>query len=368
MRITILSLFMFCFISAYSIYFEGEVSYQIDITATKKKTDSHKIDMLYGIYGHSFTWFISGGQYKKVLKGSDVIEEVIYLPMNHSLNEYTVKAQKYQKKDASKDPGTLKLLPHKNDKITVKDFECRRVDFEGKDFKLEVYYSSKLKMDYKAFKDHKADYLDEILKKIKAVPLKMVYKYDDLNVVIRCTDVKRHTVEMKTFTFKKASESLQSGVKNDHEKVSIYNSDSTYSVDLMSWMKPSNEDSYVTNVEIQYQNDYKHLYMMVISKSVEDLKAKGENFNDYVDFVERNFINNVKNPSMREIASKPANGMDVKYFELVGDYDEELSFFYQIGVIKGEKNYYQVVTWTFKDNKGPLVPLMREIILSIKEY
>ena len=356
-------MFSYVFVG-FSQYFEGYIKYQIDITS-KKKSGVSKVDMLYGVHGKSMKWYIKGNQYKKEYEGSNVILEKIYDPTTNTIHEFTVKRQSYQKKDAGNDPAVIKALPAKPEKIVIKGYECRRADYKSEEFDIEVYYAGKLKLAARSFKDHSVHQLDAIFKK-SGIPLKIVYNYKDITVTYRATDIKRIPLSDKTFQLRSSSGKIQTGVKNELDHRLEYGIDSSYCIYVIGWMH------HVTNLdqeaEMQFHNDEKHMNLILRRISVVDAKTKGENFESFVEKSEAFMRSKLYDPSIKEIISGPINDMAVKNYEMTGDNDDDdITYYYQYSIIQGTKNYYLVACWTYNDEKGPRVPLMKNMIRSVLE-
>lgn len=354
------------FFSSYGQYFEGYVHYQISIVNVKD-VPQEQINMLYSLHGKDVRWFFKGGQYKKELS-SELLEEVLYTPASNLLHEYTRKGKTYNKRSASKDPGTLEVLPFVPDKFEILGHECKRTDLKGSDFTIEISYSGKFKLDSKLYKNHKADYLDEIFRKTKSVPLKLVYRYKDVTVIYRAVELKREPLGTGVFSFKKNSEALQEGVKNELIFVEAKPESQSFSIKVPNWMRKTTELDEDLTVEIQYQDKEKPLFIKVVSTPVSEVRERGESFREYVESVERNLKMNIESPSLREITAAPIEGMEVRYYELTGDLNDEVSLYYQIGIIEGKKSFYQILVWTEIDSKGPLVPHMKRMIRSLREH
>ncbi|MBK7129747.1 MAG: hypothetical protein IPM74_05430 [Crocinitomicaceae bacterium] len=60
------------------------------------------------------------------------------------------------------------------------------------------------------------------------------------------------------------------------------------------------------------------------------------------------------------------NGMDCVRYQMDGS-NGVVGVYYELGVFEGEKAFYQVLTWTIKDQKDEFKPQMDHIINSFKE-
>lgn len=357
-----ISLLLSSFLSAQ--YFEGYIDYQIDIIS-KKKDNNEKVRMLYGVHGKSMRWYLKNSQYKKVYNNSDVIEEKIYDPTTNTIHEFTVKNQAYQVKDASDDPSYMMPTPAKTERIEIKGYSCSRTDYETREFTIEVYHANKLIMPDGSFNTHKVHQLDAIFKQ-SSVPLKIVYDYKDVTVIYRALDIKRFVLKEDIFELKEGLSTIRAGVKNELDHRLEYPSDSSFSIDIIGWMHSVNNLD--TSAQMQFHNEDKHMNMIVKSLSKNKIDDKAISFDDYVLQSQNDFSAKLIDPSIKEIVSGPINGMFVRNFEMTGDdHQHDHTYYYQIGIIKGRTNYYAIACWTYAEEKGLRVPLMKKMIKSLKE-
>lgn len=156
------------------------------------------------------------------------------------------------------------------------------------------------------------------------------------------------------------------------EKVEI---DNRYSVELPTFLTKTtglNEDA-----SLQYENQAKELYMIVIDESISEFQdAVNENaeyldyysndFTGYCDFVFDLFTESLNTFDASDWKKLDINGLEAMQKGVKGNI-QDLDVFYHYTVIKGTTNYYQVLLWTLHDKKSEHQPLMDEIVNSFKE-
>lgn len=104
---------------------------------------------------------------------------------------------------------------------------------------------------------------------------------------------------------------------------------------------------------------------------------KGRNLSDSVDVVgfTEAYIDSLMRGRAFEVLNEPTvetiHQMEATIHELgsviIGPNEEEIGIFYMLGVFKGQKGLYQVLTWTLMDQKDLFYGDMRHMMYSFKE-
>ncbi len=146
--------------------------------------------------------------------------------------------------------------------------------------------------------------------------------------------------------------------------------DGQYSMAVPDYMKSlelGNQDA-----SMQYGNEIKEHYVMVIAETKESLLAAGLDYSveDYADFAVGFLKKSLTDPKAERINEevKNINGLEAISFKVRGvftDIDEDI--FYYITIYKSENNYYSMSTWTLGARESRYTETMEAMINSFKE-
>ena len=120
---------------------------------------------------------------------------------------------------------------------------------------------------------------------------------------------------------------------------------------------------------LQYQNEEKEIYVLVIDESKADMQAYDLDYDIetyYKNIVSTPFTEKIKNgkvsiPGMQEI-----NGNKALIAEITGILNG-IDVYYKLAVIETNKRFYQVLTWTRLDRKENYEKDLLKIIESLRE-
>jgi hypothetical protein len=128
---------------------------------------------------------------------------------------------------------------------------------------------------------------------------------------------------------------------------------------------------------LQYQNVIKEFYTIVIEESVEDFHTAlidgaleeefPPNLQGYSSLVAAKFSENVEElVNKSEFKPLTVNGDSATYFEAEAKLSG-IKVYYHYAFVRGDSNYYQVMSWTLAEKKDKLHADMMEILNSFKE-
>lgn len=147
-----------------------------------------------------------------------------------------------------------------------------------------------------------------------------------------------------------------------------------YAIDVLSNMTVSTELN--EDASLQYQNIFNELYIIVIDESKEsiDNAIKKNGLEDiysldlegYAKLILDDYEDNEDVGQIQNLKDTTINGLEAKLYQFDAKI-EKYDVFYKIAMIKGVSRYYQVLTWTLKENETNFKNKMTNMILSFKE-
>lgn len=150
--------------------------------------------------------------------------------------------------------------------------------------------------------------------------------------------------------------------------------DEKYVITLPSFLTKGNDLN--NEASLQYQNLMKEFYVIVIDESVKDFEnalavnnlseSIENNIEAYSDLVLKGFEATLRVKKKSKDNYTTINGMPARLLTINATIDG-LDAYYSIAFIKGEKNYYQIMTWTLEKHEGQYKEKMDKILRSLKE-
>jgi len=147
-----------------------------------------------------------------------------------------------------------------------------------------------------------------------------------------------------------------------------------YMVTLPTFLEKS--DRLNEEASLQMENALKEFYVVIIDepKSEMDIALAEGYFHDsvkndletYSQLIFDNYEVAFTNPEFSEVVDTTIHNMKAKVTTLTATL-EELNIFYTIGVIEGENDYYQVLTWTLIGRRKKHESQMNAILHSLQE-
>jgi hypothetical protein len=147
-----------------------------------------------------------------------------------------------------------------------------------------------------------------------------------------------------------------------------------YSLDVPKELTTTTEMH--AEASLQYMNVIREFYVLVIDEPIDEFdKAVRENELEnvvtmdeegYSSLVTSGIKDGLSNLEEEVPVKAKINGMPSIIHKFSGHIND-IDVYYNFGVYRGQKNYYQVLTWTMKDHKEKYSPEMEKIIRSLKE-
>lgn len=120
---------------------------------------------------------------------------------------------------------------------------------------------------------------------------------------------------------------------------------------------------------LQYKNESKEAYVIVIEDDKEHLQSLGMKFVDPEDFLEhflRDYKNEESGREFSKVINFTANGNEHSQVEMSWDQDD-LGFFMLVTAVETKNHYYKILCWTLKQNATILKDDFKKIAKSLKD-
>jgi len=148
---------------------------------------------------------------------------------------------------------------------------------------------------------------------------------------------------------------------NETNTVEIKNK---YSIDLPAFLN-STRDLH-PYASLQYQNRMQEFYVIVIDDIIDDNYSENISIDEFSKGLFDDFISQIRLINKSEIIKDKINGKEVRKIEINGNIDGNNAFIL-ILLIEGDDDYYNIMTWTLKNNKQKYKSTMYEIVNSFNE-
>ncbi|MCC9072337.1 hypothetical protein LNQ49_12170 [Flavobacterium sp. F-65] len=126
-----------------------------------------------------------------------------------------------------------------------------------------------------------------------------------------------------------------------------------------------------SSAAIQYKNEVKDIYGIVIFDTKEELKLLDMNYTSVADFYEDFIKDFLKDEEKRNVSkSKATKKGDINFIEADASYfDKEInnSIYYFVGIVETKSAYYKVLSWSSLEDKDKYKADFQKILYSIKE-
>lgn len=120
------------------------------------------------------------------------------------------------------------------------------------------------------------------------------------------------------------------------------------------------------HVDINVESPLKEQYAVVLTESA-DLFSEDMTLDDYYELISESMRESMDNTTLTEPQSSEIDNSPALLFELHEEGDE-VKISYLVALVKGESNYYQIVTWTLQDKFEDYKDLYMNIINSFETY
>lgn len=180
-------------------------------------------------------------------------------------------------------------------------------------------------------------------------------------------------LRMKQFLFFCASIIFLSacGLSGEYQTITV---EGRYSLDLPTELTSTTELH--EEASLQYMNIIREFYVMVIDEPIEDFaKAVSENQLEGVIELNEDGYSALVVPAIKDGLSNledetpvktKINGLPALIHKFSGHIND-IDVYYNFCVVKGNKNYYQILIWTMKNQKEKFSGDMEKIMMSFKE-
>ena len=119
---------------------------------------------------------------------------------------------------------------------------------------------------------------------------------------------------------------------------------------------------------LQYQNEEKEVYALVIDEKKADLEAYDMKYNldtYYENVVSKPFTETLQNAKVNAPGRQDINGNKALVAEITGTLNG-VGVYYKLAIIETETKFYQVLTWTRADRKEKYENDLTRIIETLK--
>jgi len=156
-----------------------------------------------------------------------------------------------------------------------------------------------------------------------------------------------------------------------YQKVQI---DDKFSLSLPGYLSEANGLN--DEASLQYQNLIKEFYTIVIDENIETFnnaiidnelqEVYSTDLDGYYSLLIDTFSEGIDVFSKSDPENITINGMPAKFVEIEGAVDN-VNIYYHYTIVKGEKDYYQILSWTLRDRKVNYNEQMGEVANSFVE-
>ena len=206
-KISMILLLLFARLTLVGQNFEGKIIYSNKYTSKVPEPTS---EQLTSIMGKRQEYIIKGSNYKSITDGM-VAKWQMYRAKENRMYYSMFGRDAILWSDASQNEDTvLKSEIHKN-AATILGYSCDELVLTCKSGVQKYYFNSRLKVDPASFARHKFGNWSEIVKRTKALPLKMVVDNAQFTIESTATEVIPSKIEDAVFA-------LPAGVKLEEAK------------------------------------------------------------------------------------------------------------------------------------------------------
>jgi hypothetical protein len=148
-----------------------------------------------------------------------------------------------------------------------------------------------------------------------------------------------------------------------------------YSIEIISSMIPSN--SLNSEASLQYVEEMRQLFIIVLDEEKEAINsviAADEELADYYsqdlagfsELIMDNFVFQMDVKQAEHFKDTTIQNHPAKTIRLSATLND-VEIFYSLAFIEGERNYYQIWSWTHNESVSENLPLMEHMLFSFKE-
>lgn len=186
--------------------FEGKIVYKNKYTS---KIFTVPDQQLTTMLGSETEYFIKGGSYKTVTNGS-FLQWQLYINKDNKLYNKFSLAETLMWNDCSTNPNEVIKVETKKRALKILDYECDEIMMTCKNGTQKYYFSSKLKIDAKAFSKHNFYNFNKYAELARAIPLKTIVEVDQFILENEATEVKEMKLDDTFFELPAGAETAPS--------------------------------------------------------------------------------------------------------------------------------------------------------------
>jgi len=202
------SLLLFLMFTATTLraQFEGEIIYK---NKYQSKIPAVSDEQLTAMLGIESQYYIKGGNYKTICNGS-FLQWQLYVNKDNKLYNKFAMSESLLWNDCSSDKDELVKTQIRRRVVTILGYECDEIILTGKNITQTHYFSSKLKIDAKAFAKSKLYSFNKYTELTHAIPLKSIVELEQLTLETEAVEVKAMNLDDKFFELPPGAETAPS--------------------------------------------------------------------------------------------------------------------------------------------------------------
>lgn len=152
-------------------------------------------------------------------------------------------------------------------------------------------------------------------------------------------------------------------------KMKEYKAGHTFNISIPDYMNKTADLN--SSAAIQYKNEVKDIYGIVIFDTKEELGLLDMNYTSVNEFYEE-FIKDFLKDEEKRTVSKPKSTKkgDINFIEADASYfDKEINneIYYFVGIVETKNTFYKVLSWSSLANKEKYKADFQKILYSLKE-
>jgi hypothetical protein len=194
-KILAIALIFFTVATVFSQNFEGKITYQNTYKGKTLPITDEKLSSMMGTIGE---YYIKGGNYKSVLNGTFLLWYIYINKDNKFYSKFSNSDTILWNDGGINDDSVIsfKLNKHVEE---ILGYMCDELILTCKSGIQKYYFTSKLGIDAKLYKNHKYENWYEYLKLTNAIPLKMIIEKAQFSMEITATEIKPMKLDNKEF-------------------------------------------------------------------------------------------------------------------------------------------------------------------------
>jgi hypothetical protein len=191
MRISILVIAVLVMSIGNAQNFEGKITYQ---NAYTSKIPNATSEQFTGMMGSIQEYFIKGDSYKSAMNGS-YSQWQLYVPTENRLYTKVAVSDTLMWSDGNSNPDEAVKYEMQKSQVEILSYKCDALVVQTKTGKATYYFSKKIKVDPKLYKNHLYGSWALVIEQTKSLPLKIVMETPQFTLVSTAVEVKKMKIE-----------------------------------------------------------------------------------------------------------------------------------------------------------------------------